>query len=245
MISGVGFGQVVQFQSEPLLKDTCIASIYFISPDISSPSVTPSFNLLPHLYSSFTSFLFTWNRAEMIRISLPSSFSFPFSLFLSFHPLLVPICTSLLPPIQPTLYVSIPFQTDQFVRLCHTHTQIAEWRTCCRFVFLFRPHSYKQHVLTLTYKRHAWNTQGNTADLWLLPVDCGANYRLFNRPSVEGVTHRDRDWCCVFATGGQWNMDSRCANALTDSASCCRVWNTHLHAERLCVQCRMLAMHGF
>lgn len=152
MISGVGFGQVVQFQSEPLLKDTCIASIYFISPDISSPSVTPSFNLLPHLYSSFTSFLFTWNPTEMIRISLPSSFSFPFSLFLSFHPLLVPICTSLLPPIQPTLYVLIPFQTDQFVRLCHTHTQIAEWRTCCRFVFLFRSHSYKQHVLTPTYK---------------------------------------------------------------------------------------------
>lgn len=181
----------------------------------------------------------------MIRISLPSSFSFPFSLFLSFHPLLVPICTSLLPPIQPTLYVSIPFQTDQFVRLCHTHTQIAEWRTCCRFVFPLSFTQLQAACPDTDVQRHAWNTQGNTADLWVLPVDCGANYRLFNRPSVERVTYRDRDWCCVFATGGQWNVDSRCANALTDSAFCCRVWNTHLHAEMLHVLCRMLAMHGF
>lgn len=181
MISGVGFGQVVQFQSEPLFKDTCIASIYFISPDISPPSVIPSLHLLLHLYSSFTSFLFIWNPTEVIRISLRSSFSFPFSLLLSFHPLLFPICTSVLPPIQPTLSLSIPLHPDQFVHLCH-RSQIAEWQTCCRFPL---PSTQLQAVCVWHQQRPRWNTQGETQ----LIYDCGLW-------TVELIT--------LYLTGHQW-----------------------------------------
>lgn len=47
MTSGLGFGQVDPFQSNPKVKGTCFPSIYSISLSISSSSVTPSFYLRP------------------------------------------------------------------------------------------------------------------------------------------------------------------------------------------------------
>lgn len=240
MISGLGFGQVAQFQSKPLFKDACIASIYFISPDISSLSVVPSFNLLPHLHSSFTSFLFIWNPTEVIRISLPSPLflSLSLSLFLSFHPLLFLICTSVLSPIQPTPCVLIPLHTGSIVHLCFLGAARVtdSWVTDMLLLwFLFHPHSYKSACSDTNIQRPTWNTQENTADLWLVSVDCGANYTLFNRPSVEEDTYRD--WWCVCVCihlcfmGGQWNMDNRCANPAILPITF--VWNTHFHAEKL------------
>lgn len=168
----------------------------------------------------------------MIRISLPSPLflSLSLSLYLPFHPLLFPICTSVLSSIQPTLYVLIPLHTDQFVHLCcFGAAQVTDSRVTDKLLL------HKLQVLTPTYK-DPYETHKETADLWLVSVDCGANYTLFNRPSVEADTYRDGDWWCVHVCvmGGQWNMDSRHANPLTDSAFCYLTYYTCMEHTPAC-----------
>lgn len=162
MISGLGFSQVAQFQSKPLFKDACTASIYFISPDISSSSFTPSLNLLPHLYSSFTFFHLKshWSDKNLFTFS----FFFP---FLSHY-----CCTSVLSPIEPTLYVLIPLHTDQFVHLgCLGAAQAADsWATdllllCFPFPSTQSQVSVSWHQHTKTHMKHSWFMAG-VCGLW-------------------------------------------------------------------------------
>lgn len=119
MTSGLGFGQVDLFQSNPKVKGTCFPSFY----SISSSSVTslhlfdsPLYSFL-HSSPSLTSLLlFQFEIPLILQSSLHLPLYFiPFlpHYFLSFHPLLSPfwpphIHSSIPPSIQPSLHVLIP-----------------------------------------------------------------------------------------------------------------------------------------
>lgn len=178
MISGLGFGQVAQFQSKPQFKGTCLPSIYFISPSTSSSSVTPSFNLLPHLHSSLTSFFFLkspWSDKNLFAVSSFSSlFSHYFCLFI--HCRFPFVHQSL----RPRLYGSLPLHTGQFMCLCCSGAeQVTDnWVTDTMLLCFPLPSTQLKTTCpdTKTHKKH---TRKHS---WFmtLSADCGANYTVLN-----------------------------------------------------------------
>lgn len=114
MTSGLGFG--LWIYSNRTLNSRALV-FHSSTPTPSPPHLSPtSFNSPPSLLLSFIPPLFFTslftilnpNQAIIISLSFTLFRSLSLSLFLSFHPLPSPFCTSILASIRPSLHVLIP-----------------------------------------------------------------------------------------------------------------------------------------